>query len=99
PALLLYGFLALAAVNVVASYRQKMNPLLLMPLSRFGQPWVAGVDGWSMADLSSTVEQKWNRFVTYDIDPYLQVAREALGIQDQNVVPWTDRAISLLGEG
>jgi hypothetical protein len=99
PALTLAALLAASALSVVASNRQKMNPLFLMPLNRFGRPWVAGVDGWSLNDLSSSIGQAWTALKTYDLEPYLQLVRDAAGSKGENSVPWLDRTIGVLGEG
>jgi hypothetical protein len=98
PALAVYAAVALGVMSVLASTRQKMNPLFLMPINRFGRPWVAGVDGWSLNDLSTSVDQTWNRFRTYELEPYLQLVRDAVGAKSENSIPWLDRTIALLGD-
>lgn len=72
----------------MAAKRQDLNPVMLAPLSRYGIPWVAGVDGWRMADLHSWLSLEWRTFDTYELQPTLKGARDLFGIgSDFNITP------------
>jgi hypothetical protein len=71
------GTIAVAAsLSIMVSARQGMTPLLLAPLNRYDQPWVAGVEGWALNDLHTSFLKKWQVFKTYDLEPTLQGIRD-----------------------
>jgi len=81
---------ALLGVGMVwmASKRQDLNPVMLAPLSRYGIPWIGGVDGWRMADMHSWLAAEWKTFNTYELQPTLKGARDLYGIgSDFNIMP------------
>ena len=81
PVLLTAGAVALAGgYMVMASKRQGLNPMFISPLSRYGQPWVAGVDGWKLTDLHSSLKSTWQVFNTYELQPTLRGFKDLLGI-------------------
>jgi len=81
---------ALLGVGLVwmVNKRQDLNPVMLAPLSRYGIPWIGGVDGWRMADLHSWLASEWRTFNTYELQPTLKGARDLYGIgSDFNIMP------------
>jgi hypothetical protein len=64
---------------VMASKLQEMNPLFIAPLSRYGQPWVAGVDGWKLTDLHTSLNRKWQVFSTYELYPTIRGLKACWG--------------------
>ena len=64
----------------MASKRQGLNPMFISPLSRYGQPWVAGVDGWKLTDLHRSLKSTWHVFNTYELQPTLRGFKDLLGI-------------------
>lgn len=70
---------ALGSTMILASKQQGLNPMLIAPLCRYDQPWVAGIEGWALEDLHTSFLRSWQVFKTYDLLPTLYGLREVIG--------------------
>ncbi len=82
----LFGGWALAALAVVglsygfyclASDRQSANPLMILPLSQYERPWVAGIEGWQLTDLTYLLANKFEAFNVNEIQSTIEGFRKA----------------------
>lgn len=64
--------LAPPALFALIELYENQAPVFLIPLSRSGYPWVAGIDGWRMESIASNFWGRWERFYTSEIAPYLE---------------------------
>ena len=84
PVALTAGAVAAAGgYMVMAAKRQGLNPMFIAPLSRYGRPWVAGVEGWVLQDLHTSWKNSWNTFSTYEIAPTLKGFKDLRGITEE----------------
>lgn len=49
----------------------KLNPLVICPMTKFGRPWVGGIEGWAMNDLVGVVNNKATQFMVDEVYPLL----------------------------
>src|ERR1017187_926237 len=72
---LVAGGLFVVGCAVAATVSQKNNamiPMLVVPLSRAGHPWVGGLEGYRLADVANLINQSWNTWVTDELAPTLE---------------------------
>ena len=61
--------------SAMAGMQTTLNPVLLAPLSRFGKPWVGGLEGYRVVDLASYAFGKFNQAVQEEIAPTIESYR------------------------
>ena len=49
----------------------KLNPVVICPCTKFGRPWVGGIEGWSINDLVGVVNNKAMQFLADEIFPLI----------------------------
>ena len=73
--------LALAAgglmfmASAMAGMQTTLNPVLLAPLSRYGKPWIGGLEGYRVVDLAAYAFGKFNQAVQEEIAPTIESYR------------------------
>ena len=55
----------------------RLNPMGLVPLTRFQRPWVSGLEGWKVDDVLGTLNTKWQYFKEDEIEPLMYSFRTA----------------------
>ena len=60
-----------AAVWWFTDSTAKLNPVVICPCTKFGRPWVGGIEGWSINDLVGVVNNKAMQFVADEIFPLI----------------------------
>jgi hypothetical protein len=59
----------------------KNNFFTMMPLSRFGKPWVGGIQGFAISDFSYALRQQFRWFDVQEISPTIESWNELLHYQ------------------
>lgn len=77
----LAGLVGAVSLFWLGSEVQNMNPLGITPLTRFGRPWVGGLEGWRQDDLITLLAAKWGYFKVDEIEPLIYSYRTARGLQ------------------
>lgn len=78
--------LTLAALGLLAGYgiltfvenRQQDNFFKIMPLSRFGRPWIGGLQGFAISNFAFSLGQKFRWFDAEEIAPTIESWNEFL---------------------
>jgi hypothetical protein len=75
PGWIILGICAIAAVGAAVWWftdsTAKLNPVVICPCTKFGRPWVGGIEGWSINDLVGVVNNKAMQFVADEIFPLI----------------------------
>jgi hypothetical protein len=75
PGWIILGLCAIAAVGAAVWWftdsTAKLNPVVICPCTKFGRPWVGGIEGWSINDLVGVVNNKAMQFVADEIFPLI----------------------------
>lgn len=83
-----WAILALGAITAGAATlwwtgkQSNLNTMLLQPITRFGRPWVGGLQGFLVTDFLGSVTTSINQFLADEIYPTLEAYRIAQGIHD-----------------
>lgn len=64
--------LGAGAIVALASFNASLNPLFLSPLTRYGRPWIGGLEGWQINDIYSWVGTAFRQFDIYEVKPTLE---------------------------
>lgn len=60
---------------------QRINPMGMIPLTRYERPWISGLEGWRTDDLLGFLATKWQYFKIEEIEPLIFSYRTARGMQ------------------
>jgi soluble lytic murein transglycosylase-like protein len=83
-----WWFLAASALvaggglSYVVGSNERMNTVLVSPLTRFGRPWTGGMQGFEIANWWRMVRNKWINFEFTEIQPLLLSYKIAKGYLD-----------------
>lgn len=55
----------------------RLNPMGMVPLTRFQRPWISGLEGWKVDDVLGTLQTKWQYFKEDEIEPLMYSYRQA----------------------
>ena len=66
----------------MASERQGQNSLFLVPLARYGRPWVSGLNGWQITDLHTLAKQEFEAMWAFEVAPTLESYKVLMQIVD-----------------
>ena len=75
------GMLALVAglgIMVYAEKQSTKNMFQLMPLTRYGRPWIGGIQGFAISDFAYSLQQSFNWFNAEEISPVIESWNELL---------------------
>jgi flagellum-specific peptidoglycan hydrolase FlgJ len=73
------SLVAAGGLTYVIGQNESLNPVLISPLSRFGRPWVGGLQGFEIANWFRMVHNKWTNFEYSEIEPLLLSYKVARG--------------------
>jgi len=75
PGWIILGLREIAAVGVAVwrftDSTATLSPVVICPCTKFGRPWVGGIEGWSINDLVGVVNNKAMQFVADEIFPLI----------------------------
>lgn len=58
-----------AMATMVSKKNFMLNPMMIVPLTRNSHPWVGGLQGYRISDISNLINTNWDRWVTDEIAP------------------------------
>lgn len=67
----------LKAVSMFGFACVDLNPVFVLPLSRYDKPWIGGLEGYRQDDIWAWLEDEWTQVKTDDIQPFLEAWRTA----------------------
>lgn len=84
------GILALTAglgIMMYAEKQSKQNFFKLMPLSRFGRPWIGGLQGFAISDFAYSINKSFQWFQAEEIAPTIESWNELLNYRADILYP------------
>jgi hypothetical protein len=72
------GLLAGAGILLYSTNRTTDNFFMLMPLSRFGRPWLGGLQGFAISDFAYSLGQSFRWFDAEEIAPTIESWNELM---------------------
>lgn len=85
PAWLVAGVIALATAGglcYLMATSQGLNKILISPLTRYGKPWIGGLQGMEISNWARLVHNKWENFKMDEIQPTIEAYRVIKGYTD-----------------
>lgn len=81
------ALIAGAGILVFAGGRETKNFFKLMPLSRYGRPWVGGIQGFAIGDFAYSLGQSFKWFDAEEIAPTIESWHELMHYQADYLPP------------
>jgi hypothetical protein len=73
---ILGAMLGLAGYAIIGA-SNRLSACFVVPVSRFGRPWLGGLQGYRISDLAGLFASEWKQFKVDEIYPLLESARLA----------------------
>jgi hypothetical protein len=89
PAAIILGSLALLAgigILMYSSAQSRLNFFQMMPLSRFGRPWIGGLQGFAISDFAYSLGQSFKWFDADEIQPTIESWNELMNFKGDYLI-------------
>jgi hypothetical protein len=82
----LIGVAMLGGMLYAASANETLNMIEVMPVTRWGRPWMGGLEGYQIGDVFQNIQNSFQAFKADEVYPLLDAYRFAKGAP-QNTLP------------
>jgi len=82
----LIGVAMLGGMLYAASANETLNMIEIMPVTRWGRPWMGGLEGYQIGDVFQNIQNSFQAFKADEVYPLLDAYRFAKGAP-QNTLP------------
>lgn len=84
------GLLATAGILMFTASQNTNNFFMLMPLSRFGRPWIGGLQGFAISDFAYSIGQSFKFFDAEEIAPTIESWNELMNFRGDYLIQRPD---------
>ena len=77
-------FGALRLTSTFMEDNQSLDAMAIVPLMRWGRPWVGGLEGYKLSDLGFVLGQEWQQFLIDEVQPLIEGYRSLQGYEIDN---------------